>query len=69
MHQLEIFFLLQLQQCKELQEKVKAVAFTDSVHSLVHQKASKKFIKWMRKVRTTDKVHFICDSLVQNSFL
>lgn len=38
-----------LQQCKGLQEKVKAVAFTDSVHSLVHQKANRKFIKWMRK--------------------
>lgn len=38
-------------------DKVKAVAFTDSVHSLAHQGASKKFLKWMQRVRskiTTD---------------
>ena len=33
-------------------DRVKAVAFTDSVHSLAHQNANKKFIKWMRRVRS-----------------
>ena len=41
----------QLQHCKGLLDRVKAVAFTDSVHSLPHQAGdNKKIIKWMRKV-------------------
>lgn len=38
-----------LQKCEGLMDRVKAVAFTDSVHSLAHQTADKKFIKWMRR--------------------
>jgi len=39
-----------LQKCEGLMDRVKAVAFTDSVHSLAHQTVDKKFIKWMRRV-------------------
>ncbi|XP_068740889.1 cotranscriptional regulator ARB2A homolog isoform X1 [Montipora capricornis] len=38
-----------LQKCKGLLDKVKAVAFTDSVHSLPHQGGDKTLLKWMKK--------------------
>ena len=44
------FTFFQLQKCEGLMDRVKAVAFTDSVHSLAHQTVDKKFIKWMRRV-------------------
>lgn len=35
-------------------ERVKAIAFTDSVHSLSHHRADKKLRAWMKKVLGTD---------------
>ena len=46
-----IIIIFQLQKCKGLLDKVKAVAFTDSVHSLPHQGGDKTLLKWMKKVR------------------
>ena len=42
--------LFQLQNCKGIMDRIKAVAFTDSVHSLAHQRADKKLLQWMKRV-------------------
>ena len=44
----------QLQKCEGIMERVKAIAFTDSVHSLSHHRADKKLSAWMKKVLGTD---------------
>ena len=44
----------QLQKCEGIMERVKAIAFTDSVHSLSHHRADKKLRAWMKKVLGTD---------------
>ncbi|XP_058948087.2 cotranscriptional regulator ARB2A homolog isoform X1 [Pocillopora verrucosa] len=38
-----------LQKCEGIMERVKAIAFTDSVHSLSHHRADKKLSAWMKK--------------------
>lgn len=38
-----------LQNCEGIMGRVKAIAFTDSVHSLAHQRADKKLRTWMKK--------------------
>ncbi|PFX16651.1 protein FAM172A-like [Stylophora pistillata] len=38
-----------LQNCEGIMERVKAIAFTDSVHSLSHQRANKNLRAWMKK--------------------
>lgn len=38
-----------LQNCKGIMDRIKAVAFTDSVHSLAHQRADKKLLQWMKR--------------------
>lgn len=38
-----------LQNCEGIMERIKAIAFTDSVHSLSHQRANKKLRAWMKK--------------------
>ncbi|XP_020629630.1 protein FAM172A-like [Orbicella faveolata] len=38
-----------LQNCKGIEQRIKAVAFTDSVHSLAHQRADKKLVHWMKR--------------------
>lgn len=43
-------FLFQLRNCEGIMERVKAIAFTDSVHSLSHQRADKNLRAWMKRV-------------------
>ena len=44
----------QLQKCEGIMERVKAIAFTDLVHSLSHYRADKKLSTWMKKVLGKD---------------
>ena len=43
-----------------MKERVFVIAFTDSVHSLVHQKAPKSVIEFYEKVTFIIHKYFIC---------
>ncbi|KAL9987349.1 hypothetical protein ACROYT_G001639 [Oculina patagonica] len=58
-----------LQNCKGIMDRIKAVAFTDSVHSLAHQRADKKLLRWMKKnSRNWVSSDFPLDSPVRSLF-